>query len=98
MPTTEAAISLKNLSKHYDDVVALSSVSIDVPPGEVFGLIGPNGAGKTTLLRILAALTEPTRGEAFVMGLEVQHNLREVHRTIGFMPDFYNPYDELTAS
>lgn len=89
------AVCARSLSKRYDKLLALSELNLTVAPGEVFGLIGPNGAGKTTLLRILGTLCEPTGGEAFIFGINVQESPREVHKLIGFMPDFYALYDDL---
>ncbi len=89
------AVCVRNLSKRYNKLLALSELNLTVAPGEVFGLIGPNGAGKTTLLRILGTLCEPTGGEAHVFGINVQEQPRAVHAMIGFMPDFYALYDDL---
>jgi len=65
-------------------ITALAGVSLDIHPGEVFGILGPNGAGKTTLLKILAGLVVPTGGTATVGGLDVRHHDRAVRRLIGF--------------
>lgn len=96
---TEAAISIRNLSKTYpvpfarfrkfirrpakDAVEALRDVSFDVRKGEIFGLIGRNGAGKTTLTKIVATLVQPTRGEVSVLGYDSVRNDQKVRRQIG---------------
>jgi ABC-2 type transport system ATP-binding protein len=91
-------ISVQGLTKVYGNRTALDSVSFEVPKGEIFGFVGPNGAGKTTTLRILAALLEPTAGRASVDGADVIAQPERVHERLGYMPDFFGVYDQLTAS
>ncbi|HSS93892.1 MAG TPA: heme ABC exporter ATP-binding protein CcmA [Candidatus Dormibacteraeota bacterium] len=91
-------ISAENLTKVYGKRTALDNVSFEVPKGEIFGFVGPNGAGKTTTLRILAALLEPTSGRASIDGADVAKNSDQVHSRIGYMPDFFGVYDQLTVS
>jgi ABC-2 type transport system ATP-binding protein len=91
-------ISVEGLSKTYGRRAALDSVSFEVPKGEIFGFVGPNGAGKTTTLRILAALLEPTAGRAVIDGADVVEHPDRVHERLGYMPDFFGVYDQLTAA
>src|SRR4030088_714345 len=91
-------ISVEQLTKVYGRRTALDAVSFEVPKGEIFGFVGPNGAGKTTTLRILAALMEPTTGRAFVDGADVTRQPDRVHERLGYMPDFFGVYDQLTAA
>ena len=91
-------ISVEQLTKVYGRRAALDAVSFEVPKGEIFGFVGPNGAGKTTTLRILAALLEPTSGRAFVDGADVSRQPDRVHERLGYMPDFFGVYDQLTAA
>src|SRR2546425_7632068 len=91
-------IAVKNLTKKYEKRPALDNVSFEVPAREIFGFVGPNGAGKTTTLRILAALLEPTAGKAFIDGADVSKDRYKVHRSIGYMPDFFGVYDQLTVA
>src|ERR1700738_715646 len=91
-------ISVEQLTKVYSGRTALDQVSFEVPKGEIFGFVGPNGAGKTTTLRILAALLEPTSGRALVDGADVIEHPDKVHERLGYMPDFFGVYDQLTAS
>jgi ABC-2 type transport system ATP-binding protein len=91
-------IAVEQLTKVYGHRAALDAVSFEVPKGEIFGFVGPNGAGKTTTLRILAALLEPTAGRAFVDGADVILHPDRVHERLGYMPDFFGVYDQLTAS
>jgi ABC-2 type transport system ATP-binding protein len=90
-------IKAENLTKIYGKRTALHDVSFEVPEGEIFGFVGPNGAGKTTTLRILAALLEPTSGRASIDGADVAKQPNEVHSRIGYMPDFFGVYDQLTV-
>ncbi|TME21498.1 MAG: ABC transporter ATP-binding protein [Chloroflexi bacterium] len=91
-------IAVQGLTKVYGHRTALDAVSFEVPKGEIFGFVGPNGAGKTTTLRILAALLEPTAGRAFVDGADVMRQPDLVHERLGYMPDFFGVYDQLTAT
>ncbi len=90
-------IETLHLRREYGDTIAVQDVNFIVPKGAVVALVGPNGAGKTTLLKMMAALLEPTRGTARICGLDVRESPREVHSKIGFLPDFYGLYDELTV-
>jgi ABC-2 type transport system ATP-binding protein len=69
-----------------------------VPDRQIFGFVGPNGAGKTTTLRILASLLEPTEGRAFIGGADVTKDRYKVHTRVGYMPDFFGVYDQLTVA
>ena len=91
-------ITAENLTKVYGKRKALDHVSFEVPEGEIFGFVGPNGAGKTTTLRILAALLEPTSGHASIGGVDVAKQPDLVHSRLGYMPDFFGVYDQLTVS
>ena len=72
-------------------------MSFSVPRGSIYGFLGPNGAGKTTTLRILATLLQPTGGQAWVAGEDVTRHPAEARRHIGYMPDFFGVYDDLTV-
>jgi ABC-2 type transport system ATP-binding protein len=90
-------ISIEGLTKVYGTRTALDHVSFEVPDREIFGFVGPNGAGKTTTLRILAALLAPTDGKAYIDGTDVTKDREKVHNRIGYMPDFFGVYDQLTV-
>ena len=90
-------IAFQDVSKIYGARAALDHVSFEVPEREIFGFVGPNGAGKTTTLRILAALLEPTTGKAYIDGADVSKDRERVHTRIGYMPDFFGVYDQLTV-
>jgi ABC-2 type transport system ATP-binding protein len=70
-------------------------LNLKIQKGDIFGFIGPNGAGKTTTMRILVTLLEPTRGKAFINGLNVLKDGKKVRRIVGYMPDFMGVYDDL---
>ncbi|MBA7708387.1 putative multidrug ABC transporter ATP-binding protein YbhF [subsurface metagenome] len=88
-------IETKNLSKNFGDLAAVADLNLTIQDGDIFGFIGPNGAGKTTTMRILVTLLEPTRGKAFINGLDVSKNGKKVRRLVGYMPDFMGVYDDL---
>ena len=91
-------LEVRSVTKSYGGkVTALAGVRFELTPG-IVGLLGPNGAGKTTLLRILTGLLEPTRGEVLFRGVAVTpENLSDYRRQIGFLPQEFNAYPELTA-
>ncbi len=88
-------IETKNLTKNYGSLTALNDLNLKIQRGDIFGFIGPNGAGKTTTMRILVTLLEPTRGTAFINGLNVLKDGKKVRRMVGYMPDFMGVYDDL---
>jgi len=95
-------IHVRDLTKHYADLkrgrlVALSGISFDAMPGEVFGLLGPNGAGKTTALRILSTVLRPTSGTATINGFDVVTQPSQVRHQIGFVSASTAVYDRMTA-
>jgi ABC-2 type transport system ATP-binding protein len=88
-------IETKNLTKNYANLTAVDDLNLTIQDGDIFGFIGPNGAGKTTTMRILVTLLEPTRGKAFINGLDVRRHGKKVRRLVGYMPDFMGVYDDL---
>lgn len=91
------AININRLSKNYGKVEALKPLTLQVEPGELFGLIGPDGAGKTTLFRILTTLLLPGSGTAEVAGFDVVKNYREIRKRVGYMPGRFSLYQDLTV-
>jgi len=86
-----------NLGKQYQDLVALDGLSLQIPPGEIFGLLGPNGAGKTTTIKILTTLARPSRGTARIQDFDVVRQPLAVKKLIGVCPQEINLDRELTA-
>ena len=91
------AIEVKNLTKYYNDLLALDHVTFKVKQGSVFGLLGPNGAGKTTTIRILTGLTRPSEGTATIMGFDITREAVKAKQMIGVVPESSNVYEEMTA-
>jgi ABC-2 type transport system ATP-binding protein len=95
--TRDNRILVDHVSKTYGNVKALQDISLDIHPGELFGLIGPDGAGKTTLFRILTTLLLADRGSASVCGLDVVHNYKQIRCIAGYMPGRFSLYQDLTV-
>lgn len=92
-----AAIETSGLTKRYGNLTALDNVNLRIATGEMFGLIGPDGAGKSTLYNILATLMAPDSGSASVLGLDTVKGYRELRRKIGYMPERFSLYPDLTV-
>jgi len=101
MPDPVPVIKVSELTKRYgppdSGLLAVDHISFQVRGGEVFGFLGPNGAGKTTTIRMLAGLSQPTAGHARILGLDRAHDLPQIKKRIGVVPEASNLYDELTA-
>lgn len=91
-----SVIKCKKLSKKYDEILALNDVNLSIERGEFFGLLGPNGAGKTTLLKILTGQIRTTKGEAEILGMNIENNTMEVKRKIAIIPEQESPPSFLT--
>jgi len=90
-------IEVRDLVYEYPAKRALEGVSLSVPKETIVALVGPNGAGKTTLLRCLAALEPPYSGSVTIDGLDTREHPREIHALLGYLPDFYGLYDDLSV-
>jgi heme exporter protein A len=95
--TTELALEVRKLSRTFGARKALDGVSFDLPKGAFLSIFGPNGAGKTTMLKVLSTLTNPSKGSAKVVGLDVVQDAVQLREKIGFIS--HNPllYPDLTA-
>jgi ABC-2 type transport system ATP-binding protein len=89
-------IELRQLTKKFGDLVAVSDLTLQVGRGQFFAVLGPNAAGKTTLMRVLAGLLKPTSGTARVAGFDIQTDPLEARRRMAYVPDFPFLYDKLT--
>jgi len=90
-------IEVKDVVYDYPSARALHGVSFKVEAGAVLAMVGPNGAGKTTLLRCMAALDNPTDGTITIGGLDTREDPRGVHGAIGYLPDFFGLYEDLSV-
>jgi ABC-2 type transport system ATP-binding protein len=94
---SEYTIEVSNLTKKYEDLVAVDHINFQVNKGEIFGFLGPNGAGKTTTIRMLTGISIPTEGTATIMGYDIQRRPIEAKEKMGIVPDISNVYNELSA-
>ncbi len=92
-----AAIKTSNLTRSFNGVVAVDSLNIEISKGELFGLVGPDGAGKTTTMRLLAAIMDPTSGEAWVAGHSILTEGERIKEKIGYMSQRFGLYEDLTV-
>ena len=90
-------IETQQLSKTYDEKVAINSLDLVAKPGEIVGFLGPNGAGKTTTVRILTGMIQPTSGTATVAGFDVVKEPLEVKKRIGYVPETGALFETLSA-
>lgn len=90
-------ISVQNVIFDYPGKRALHNVSFALPPQTITALLGPNGAGKSTLLRCLASLDTPIQGNITIDNMDVIEYPREIHAKMGYLPDFYGLYEDLTV-
>ncbi len=95
--TEDAAIAMRDLVKRFGAFTALDGLSLTVARGEIFGLLGPNGSGKTTTINIISGLSQPTSGEARVLGYDVTRNPRAARASLGVVPQETALYEELSA-
>jgi ABC-2 type transport system ATP-binding protein len=93
----EPIIRTRGLTRRFGDLAAVEDLTLEVAPGEIFGLVGPDGAGKTTTLRLLCGLLEPTAGEAMVAGYDVARDPQRVKDHIGYMAQRFGLYGDLTV-
>lgn len=91
------ALEISNLSHSFKGHKALDGVNFSVAAKSIHGFVGPNGAGKTTTLKSIATLLKPQRGTVKVFGLNVISHYKEVRRKIGFMPDHFSMYRQMTV-
>ena len=93
-----AIIEIRELTKKFGSHTAIDNLSLSIEEGEIFGLVGPNGAGKTTSMRMLVTLLQPDHGEITVGGHSVRKAPEGVRRLIGYMPDSFGVYDDMSVA
>ena len=94
---TQAAVELRDVTKRFNEIVAVNNFSLAIDQGEIFGLLGPNGSGKSTTLKMLLGLVMPDKGTVNVLGLDVLRQPVEVKRLVGYVPEAANIYEFLTG-
>ena len=90
-------IETRKLTKRYGNLIAANEIDLKLEEGDVFGFIGPNGSGKTTTMRMIATLLNPDYGEAYICGKSIYTDPQEIRRLVGYMPDFFGVYDDMTV-
>lgn len=95
--TQQPIISLKGLTKKYDNLTAVDHLDLTIYKGEIFGLLGPNGAGKSTTILMMLGLTEPDAGQAKVCGEDATRNPVAAKKVVGYLPDNVGFYDNMTG-
>lgn len=91
------AIRTEGLTKSFAHLTAVDGLSLRVAEGEIFGLVGPDGAGKTTTMRLLAAIMDPTSGDAWVAGRHIVKEAEAIKDDIGYMSQRFGLYPDLTV-
>ncbi len=93
-----APVHLRDVTRRFNGVVAVDGVSFEVAEGSIVGLIGPSGSGKTTVVRMLTGTIDPTEGEVRVLGQDPRFFSRETRERIGYVPQLFVLYPELTVA
>jgi len=93
----QLVVETKNLTKKYNGFTAVDGLNLCIEEGEIFGFLGPNGAGKTTTILMLLGLTEPSSGTAQVCGYNPTREPLKVKRIVGYLPERFGFYEDLTA-
>ena len=93
----DIAIKTLNLTKTFEDNVAVDNLNLEIRKGELFGLVGPDGAGKTTIMRLLSAILRPTSGDAWIAGHSIHGEEERIKEKIGYMSQRFGLYEDLTV-
>jgi len=92
------AVKTENLTKKFNGLAAIDRINLEVEKGEIIGLVGPDGGGKTTLLRLFVGLLQPTSGSVLVDGVDVVKNPGRIKDRIGYMPQHFSLYGDMTVA
>jgi len=95
--TTENAVEVSNLTKHFGELVAVDHISFQVKKGELFGFLGPNAAGKTTTIRMLTGVIKPDEGTASILSYDILREGLKTRQLMGIVPEMANAYVDLSA-
>ncbi len=95
---SDVAVDIRQLTRRFGALTAVSGLTLQIARGEVFGLLGPNGSGKTTTIRMLCGLLDPTDGTAIIAGLDVRTAAERVKMQIGYMSQRFGLYEDLTVA
>lgn len=90
-------IEAKGVTKQFGNEVAVQGITFEIPRGTIFGFIGPSGCGKTTTVRLLTGLYEPSAGEVWVLGKHPKEFSQHIQRKIGYMPQLFALYQDLSV-
>lgn len=90
-------ISVKNLSKHYNQFKAVDDLSFDIVPGNIVGFLGPNGAGKSTTMKMLTGFLPPTSGDIIIQDKRYATDAKAIQRNIGYLPEGAPAYGDMTV-
>lgn len=96
-PAGESAIVVENLVRTFGEKVAVDHLNLNIERGEIFGFLGPNGSGKSTTIKMLCGLLAPTSGKAIVSGINVLEEPERIRGKIGYMPQKFSLYEDLTV-
>jgi ABC-2 type transport system ATP-binding protein len=94
---TDVAVDIRDLTRRFGTITAVSHLTLQIAKGEIFGLLGPNGSGKTTTIRMLCGLLAPSEGTASVAGVDVRAAPERVKTQIGYMSQRFGLYEDLTV-
>jgi len=91
------AVELKNVTKRYNELVAVNNLNLTIEQGQIFGLLGPNGSGKSTTLKMLLGLVQPEEGNVTVLGIDAKKDQVAVKKQVGYAPESPHLYEFLTG-
>jgi ABC-2 type transport system ATP-binding protein len=91
-----SVIEIKELTRNFDEIVAVNHLQLSIDEGEMFGIVGPDGAGKTTTFRMLCGVLTPTSGSANILGYDLLKDSRKINRKIGYLPQRFSLYGDLS--